>query len=284
MSADPFQFFVRFIHPERMLPPLPGVTAGLAAQLLQVSAEDYAAATAALAKKREAAVDDMLDQAAVASAIDSLPETATGTIVGFGDSLTDDFCSWFEMLKLAFAKRRPAWRVQFVNAGVSGDTTTQMLARMPAVIAAKPDWVICFAGANDLRRFGTAMNVAQSPVGHIVRNLELLRTSVVAETGAHWVSVTPAGLDQELADNSWFWQSLGARWSAADIAELGEAIAKSPGTVIDLRNALGRPIDRLFLEEDGLHPTISGQAVIAAAILKGVAPELAAWARAPREK
>ncbi len=76
-------------------------------------------------------------------------------IVDFGDSLT---AGYGLMPEQAFPARLEAWlhrhgvSARVVNAGVSGDTTTDGLARLDWALADKPDLVILALGANDALR------------------------------------------------------------------------------------------------------------------------------------
>lgn len=76
-------------------------------------------------------------------------------ILDFGDSLT---AGYGLMPEQAFPARLEAWLGQHgiaarvVNAGVSGDTTTDGLARLDWALADKPDLVILALGANDALR------------------------------------------------------------------------------------------------------------------------------------
>lgn len=76
-------------------------------------------------------------------------------IVDFGDSLT---AGYGLMPEQAFPARLEAWlrrhgiAARVVNAGVSGDTTTDGLARLDWALADKPDLVILALGANDALR------------------------------------------------------------------------------------------------------------------------------------
>ncbi len=76
-------------------------------------------------------------------------------IVDFGDSLT---AGYGLMPDEAFPVRLEAWlrrhgiAARVVNAGVSGDTTTDGLARLDWALADKPDLVILALGANDALR------------------------------------------------------------------------------------------------------------------------------------
>jgi acyl-CoA thioesterase I len=76
-------------------------------------------------------------------------------IVDFGDSLT---AGYGLMPDEAFPAQLEAWlrrhgiAARVVNAGVSGDTTTDGLARLDWALADKPDLVILALGANDALR------------------------------------------------------------------------------------------------------------------------------------
>jgi acyl-CoA thioesterase I len=76
-------------------------------------------------------------------------------ILDFGDSLT---AGYGLMPEQAFPARLEAWlrdhgaAARVVNAGVSGDTTTDGLARLDWALADKPDLVILALGANDALR------------------------------------------------------------------------------------------------------------------------------------
>lgn len=73
-------------------------------------------------------------------------------LVAFGDSLTAGYGlepgeAYPAVLERLLAERGAPHRV--VNEGVSGDTTASALARLEAVVARDPDWVIVALGAND---------------------------------------------------------------------------------------------------------------------------------------
>ena len=79
----------------------------------------------------------------------------TLTVVAFGDSLMAGFSLPASQAFPAQLERRLAadgFPVRVVNAGVSGDTTTDGLARLDYALAEKPDLVILELGANDMLR------------------------------------------------------------------------------------------------------------------------------------
>jgi acyl-CoA thioesterase I len=84
------------------------------------------------------------------------PAMAHGPVIlDFGDSLT---AGYGLMPEEAFPARLEAWlgthgvAARVINAGVSGDTTTDGLARLDWALADKPDLVILALGANDALR------------------------------------------------------------------------------------------------------------------------------------
>jgi acyl-CoA thioesterase I len=99
------------------------------------------------------------------------PETETGPLVAFlGDSLTS---GW----KLPESEAYPALigrtlrergrPIRVLNAGVSGDTVAQGLARLDRVLAKKPDLLVVALGINDALR-GQALDAAERDLATIV--------------------------------------------------------------------------------------------------------------------
>lgn len=94
-------------------------------------------------------------------------------LVVFGDSLTAGFgappgASFPDYLqKLIDAKHRP-WRV--INFGVSGDTSTDGVARLPGVLDEKPEMVILELGANDGLR-GIPVSATRANLEQIIQGL-----------------------------------------------------------------------------------------------------------------
>lgn len=85
-------------------------------------------------------------------------ETAV-RIVCFGDSITGVYYhtggrrAWCDMLGIALEKVYPKAKIETINAGISGNTTSQGLARMDRdVLAHKPRLVVVMYGMNDVVR------------------------------------------------------------------------------------------------------------------------------------
>jgi lysophospholipase L1-like esterase len=100
-----------------------------------------------------------------------------GTTAFVGDSLTEGgrWQEWFA-------------EDQAHNFGVGGDTTDDMIARLPEIFEVKPDTVVILIGTNDL--------AWRRSVEHIVRNIETILVTVRRELpDAHILvqSVMPRG-------------------------------------------------------------------------------------------
>lgn len=89
-------------------------------------------------------------------------------VVFMGDSITD---MWIEPASRGFFPGKP-----YIDRGISGQTTPQMLIRMrPDVIALKPKVVVILAGTNDL-----AGNTGPMTLGEIEGNLASMAELAVA--------------------------------------------------------------------------------------------------------
>ncbi|MGH7031772.1 MAG: arylesterase [Stellaceae bacterium] len=169
-------------------------------------------------------------------------------IVDFGDSLT---AGYGLMPQQAFPARLEVWlrrngvAARVVNAGVSGDTTTDGLARLDWALADKPDLVILALGANDaLRGIDPAM---------VRANLDKMIDKIEA---AH-AKVLLLGM---LAPPNW-----GADYDRAfdrifpDLARIHQ-VALYPFFLegVAMKPDLNQP--------DGLHPNARGVAVLVARI------------------
>ncbi len=124
-------------------------------------------------------------QANIATAADpAVQDGKSQTIVVLGDSLSaaygiDPAAGWVTLLAQRLAGNGLQGRV--VNAGISGDTTSGGLNRLPALLESEqPDWLLLELGANDgLRGY---------PVAPIERTLRRL-IELAREAGARVVLI-----------------------------------------------------------------------------------------------
>ena len=170
---------------------------------------------------------------------------ADRVIVALGDSLTAGLGvaaheAWPALLETRLRREGLDYRV--VNAGVSGDTTAGGLRRLDWVLRARPAIVIVALGAND--------GLRGLPVDAMRANLETIVTRL---TGAG-VRVLLAGMrvppnygDAYARDFSAAFATVARRSGAAFMPFLLDGVAAQA--------ALNQP--------DGIHPTVTGHAVIA---------------------
>ena len=187
----------------------------------------------------------------------STPAPAKGErrVVFLGDSITD---SWDDPKFGGFFPGKP-----YVNRGIGGQTTPQMLIRFrPDVISLKPAVVVILAGTNDL-----AGNTGPTTVAAIEDNL----ASMAELARAHDIRVVFASIlpisDFEIREGKPLVQSL--RRPPEKIREINDWMKKfaAANRLIYLDYYSAMVDEKGFLKDelsnDGLHPNDKGYAVMA---------------------
>lgn len=153
------------------------------------------------------------------------------SIAFVGDSITNhgDWEAWFPDREV-------------FNFGVSGDTTDDLIARLEAVVEAKPASIALLIGTNDLGR--------RQSVEHLVRNVEFLLVTLRRElpgTRLLLQSVMPRGREfaEQLADANRHLRQFSSSVNAQYL-DLWPALS-SDGAEIDVR-----------FSDDELHLTEAG--------------------------
>lgn len=198
-----------------------------------------------------------------------LPPPARGErrVVFMGDSITD---SWADPRFGGFFPGRP-----YVDRGISGQTTPQMLVRFRAdVVALRPEAVVILAGTNDL-----AGNTGPTTLEAVEDNL----ASMAELARAHGIRVVLASLlpvsDYE-RDRGGRQIVQTARRPPAQIRALNDWIkryaAQNGATYLDYFSATAddKGFLRDELSDDGLHPNAKGYAVMAPLAEQAVAAAL----------
>ncbi|MGE7139065.1 SGNH/GDSL hydrolase family protein [Luteibacter sp. NPDC031894] len=170
-------------------------------------------------------------------------------IVFMGDSITD---FWGRSVGTFFPGRG------YINRGISGQTTPQMLVRFRAdVVALKPAAVVILAGTNDI-----AGNTGPATLATIEDNL----ASMADLARAHGIRVVIASLlpvhdavvkDQTVRRPPEQIRALNA-WIKAYAAREHLVFVDYYAATVDTRGAL-----RKELSDDGLHPNAAGYQVMA---------------------
>ncbi len=190
--------------------------------------------------------------AAVLHAADTRPVIATfgdSLSAGFGAEAGKSFPDYLQ--KLLDAK---GYRYRVVNAGVSGDTTTDGLERIGDVLAVKPALVVLELGGND--------GLRGLPVAGTEANLE----QMIVQLQKSGAKVVLAGITLPRNYGAAYIQSfdriytdLARKYKLTLIPFLLQGVAMSgPG----------------LMQQDGIHPTARGNQIVAATVLKYLTPLL----------
>ena len=176
-------------------------------------------------------------------------------IVAFGDSLTAGFGadpgkSYPDFLQKDLDSAHLNYRV--VNAGISGETTTDALARLNTVIALKPAVVILEFGGND--------GLRGLPVANTEANLD----QIIAELKQAGIQVLLAGMTlppnygpDYIASFQRVYTDLAAKYKIPLIPFLLQGVAGTSR-----------------MQRDGLHPTADGNRLVALTVMRYLRPML----------
>ena len=270
LTADQ-ERMLQFFHYEKLLALMPGLSEGLLATLNGLALDDYRAVREGFTAQARETARELLAAEGFAALVDRLPFAPGAVVAGIGDSITDDLQSWLEILRQLLELRRPDDKVQVINAGISGETTMQLVARFFAVADRQPDWVICFAGTNDARRHSRQPQKTLVSVEETERNLRELRHLGATQTSARWLWVTPATVVEGQIAGDPFLSGRQVMWRNDDLRAAADAVRRQPDPHVDLQPLFGTPADPGLLLSDGLHPNLAGQKVIARAVVEKLA-------------
>jgi acyl-CoA thioesterase-1 len=177
-------------------------------------------------------------------------------IAAFGDSLTAGFgaepgYSYPDFLQKDLDAAHLAWRV--VNAGISGDTTTDGLNRLPEVLALKPRIVILEFGGNDGLR-GLPLETTRSNLDQMIAGLQSGGARVVLAG----MTLPPNYGPEYIRGFEKIYKDLGAKYKPVLIPFLLEGVATNPS----------------LMQRDLLHPTAQGNEIVARTVLRYMKPVL----------
>jgi lysophospholipase L1-like esterase len=240
----------------------------MAAALLGVDLATYQKLKTHFCEQARQAARELLADSAFAEQVDRLPFTPGTKVVGLGDSITDDYQSWLEILRYLLEFRRPQDGIMVINAGISGNTTTHIITRFLSVAQQRPDWIICLVGTNDTLTHGL------KPIDNLVslpettKNLAMLRNFAATQTTAQWVWMTPPLVMEEQIAAHWLLSDLQLAWSNHALRAIADVVRQQSDPVVDLQAIFGDPPPSDWLIDDGLHPSLSGQMAMVRALVE----------------
>ena len=177
-------------------------------------------------------------------------------IVAFGDSLTAGFgvepgYSYPDYLQKILDAHGFRWRVE--NAGVSGDTTTDGLNRVPEVLSSKPGIVIVEFGGNDGLR-GLPLETTLSNLDKIITQLQQMGTRVVLAG----MTLPPNYGPEYIRPFEKIYVELAVQHHIPRIPFLLEGVGAHPD----------------LMQRDGLHANAQGNQIVAQNVFKTLKPLL----------
>ncbi len=262
---------MQYHHPEKVLAELPGgqeIGDELLAPFFGTDVETYREIKGAFVERSHRCARELLEDVRFARFVGRLPFEPGSTIVGLGDSITDDSQSWLEILRHLLAERRPNAGIELVNAGISGDTTSGLLGRFLDILERDPAWIIILIGTNDAAFVREPRTKSLVSLEETDKNLRALRDlgEALSETRLVWMTPPPA-IEARVAEDS---SPSEPTWRNADLNEVANLVREVAGedTLVDLWEAFGDPPEPELLLPDGLHPSLAGQRAIATALVE----------------
>lgn len=198
------------------------------------------------------------------------------TVLFQGDSITDAGCSrendedlgrgYAAMVAAWFSARYPGHSVRFLNRGISGNRTGDLLARWKEdCLDLHPTWVSILIGINDTWRRYDAGD--PTPTDVFEANYRALLSMTADVVGSHIIILEPFLLPIPPDRAAWR-EDLGPKIAVV------RALAREFNTLFvpldGLFAAAATQREMAFWLPDGVHPTPAGHALIAQAWLQAV--------------
>jgi acyl-CoA thioesterase-1 len=177
-------------------------------------------------------------------------------VLCFGDSITagygvDAAQSYPSLLQAALDEK--GYRYRVVNGGISGDTTSGGLARMPEALALRPEVVLLELGGNDGLR-GLPLDVTRANLEEMIRGFQRAGAKVLLAGMTLPRNYGPKYIGQFEA----LYRELAKQYKLTLIPFLLEPLAAKPG----------------MMQNDGIHPTASGYREAVPSFVRLLEPQL----------
>lgn len=177
-------------------------------------------------------------------------------LVAFGDSLTAGFgaepgASFPDYLQKLIDAKQYSWNV--INAGISGDTSTDGVARLPIVLEYQPEIVVLELGANDGLR-GIPVDATRANLEQMVVALQDAKATVVLAG----MTLPPNYGPDYIKPFEKIFTDLSAKHKLKLIPFLLEGVGGNTS----------------LMQNDGLHPTAEGNRRVAETVMRTLEPLL----------
>lgn len=266
------QFMIPFFHVEKRVPLFPGkMNKEAEAALFGISEQELNTFRENLQENARQAALEILKDDDIVDCLDKIPMDGEETIVAFGDSITEDAQGWFTILKHVLEISTESADFNFINAGVSYNTTSEALRRIDRdVIIHEPDWVIVALGTFDAQRLNISPQRTLLPLSETWENIETIQSILDERVSNPVVWVTPAPVIVEMLNENPLYDFT---IEPKDLGQVQELISGKQGAIIDsTARRMGQEGPQAWnYLPDGLHHSLSGHIETTKAIIKKLA-------------
>ena len=286
LSPEALKKIVQFVHPEKVYNFLPGLDEELLAALYGLDVATYRAMRQQFNMNAREAAQDLLSDPAFARRVDQLPIRPGETVIGVGESRTDDLQSWLDIFRHLLDLRQPDDRISVINNGIEGSTTGDGLKRfVPNTVLQQPDWIICCLGAADAVRFGRQPTKTLVSLDETAKNMVEMRHLAATQTDAQWVWIIPHTVNEQLAAEWPPFQRIQFTLHNEDLIAIGNLLRGHPAPgidvhpvrqadpVVDPRPVFGRSAPPHLVLQDGIHTSLAGQQAVAKVLVETLTAE-----------
>lgn len=279
ISPEAMEKLVQFVHPEKVYGYLPGTDEELIAALYGLDVATHREMKQRFTTYTREAAQELLADRTFEQRVNHLPFRPGETMVGIGESSTDDLQSWLEILRTLLNREQPDDRIHVINEGTSGRTTTDALRAFPQIAKQQPDWIICFLGGNDAARYGQQPTKTSVSLEETAKNFAELRHLAETQTTARWVWITMYPMDEERVASSPSLQQSQLTVHNEHVTAINDIIrgqstqpsvqpVRESDPVVDLEPVFGNPPASELLLPDGHHPSLAGHRAITEAFVE----------------
>ncbi|MEX2600329.1 MAG: GDSL-type esterase/lipase family protein [Balneolaceae bacterium] len=265
------KYLLQFLNFEKRYPLLPGISNRDAmAGLIGLDPDELSKLRSLYTENAREAALELLKEDSVEDWVDELPFQPEDTIIALGDSMTDDLQGWFSIFSNLLDISRPDADYNFVNCGISSDTTSEALRRLHRdVLSKEPDWVIIALGTFDALRLDIAPGRTLLPLSETWENLDTIMNAVQTVTDNPVIWITPPPVIPGLIDEM---ELFDFDLREQDLFAIREVIAGKTGYIVDpAGRRMGHPPEAWYYLSDGINPSLSGHTNTVKALLKSLA-------------
>ncbi len=253
------QFMIPFYHVSKRIPLFPGKNnAEAEAGLLGIEEGELTTYRENFEENARQAALEILKEDDIVDCLDKLPMDGEETIIAFGDSITEDAQGWFTILKHVLEISVEKANFNFINAGVSYNTTAEALRRIDRdVVVHEPDWVFIALGTFDAQRLNIAPNRTLLPLSETWENIETIQSILEERVENPLVWITPAPVINDMLEENLLYDFT---IKQEDLEQVQDLVSGKQGAIIDSRAKRmgeGAPKAWNYLP-DGLHHSLTG--------------------------